>query len=66
MPDMLRYPAWQGPYVAAVLEMNATAKHAKIATAEDAIRARMTSSKTEPEERQAIQDALHALKFLNR
>jgi len=65
MPDALRYPGWQGPYLAAVLEMNATAKHAKIATAEDAIRARMMSCKTEPAERQAIQDALNALKFLN-
>jgi hypothetical protein len=66
MPNTLRYPGWQGPYLAAILEMNSAEKHAKIATAEDAIRSRMMSSKTEPEERQAIQDALNALKFLNR
>jgi hypothetical protein len=66
MANTLQYPGWQEPYLAAILEMNSAEKHAKIATAQDAIRNRVMSSKTEPEEHQAIQDALNALKFLNR
>jgi hypothetical protein len=61
----LRYPVWQESYVAAILEMNLAAKHAKIAAAQAAIRGRIVSGKTEPEEHQVIQDALNALKFLN-
>jgi hypothetical protein len=66
MSPQLRYPVWQEYYVAAMLETNSAAQHSKIATAEHAIHRRMAGSKAEPEERQAIQDALNALKFLNR
>jgi len=66
MSTQLRYPAWQEPYIAAMLEMNSASVHTKIAIAQRAIHSRMVSSKAEPEERQAILDALNALKFLNR
>jgi hypothetical protein len=66
MSNPLRYPAWQESYIAAMLEMNSAAKRAKIVAAQDAIRSRMVGATTEPEERQAIADALNALKFLNR
>jgi len=66
VPSELRYPIWQGRYLAALLEMNSRRMNARIAAAEDAIRGRLLSSKAEPEERQAILDALHALRFLNR
>lgn len=66
MPNALHYPTWQGHYLAAVLEMNSRMMKVKIADAEDAIRSRMLGSKAGPEERQAILDALNALKFLNR
>jgi hypothetical protein len=64
--NALNYPNWQELYVAAMLEMNSRKMKAKIADAEDAIRSRMLGSKVAPEERQAIVDALNALKFLNR
>jgi len=66
MQHPLRYPIWQGHYLAALLEMNPGTRKVKIASAEDAIRSHMVMSKAEPEEHQAIQDALNALKFLNR
>jgi hypothetical protein len=62
----LRYPVWQESYLAAMLEMNSVAKRAKIAAAQDAIRKRIVSNGAAPEEHQAIQDALNALRFLNR
>ncbi len=66
MSPQLLYPVWQESYLAAMLEMNTTAQHAKITAAKDAIRGRMVTSNAGPEERQAIHDALNALKFLNR
>jgi hypothetical protein len=66
MSHQLRYPIWQGHYLAAMLEMNSTAQHSKILAVQTAIQSRMVSSKAEPEERQVILDALNALKFLNR
>jgi hypothetical protein len=66
MRNVLRYPVWQGHYLAAMLEMKSGTMQTKIADAEAAIRSRMLSNETGPEERQAIQDALNALKFLNR
>ena len=61
-----RYPIWQGHYLAALLEMNSGTRKVKVARAEDAIRSHMIVSNAGPEERQAIQDALNALRFLNR
>ena len=66
MLSSLRYPVWQGHYLAAMIEMNSTKMRSKIVAAQDAIRYRLLGDKAEPEERQAIQDALNALKFLNR
>jgi hypothetical protein len=66
MPTPLRYPAWQESYLTAMLEMNSAAIKGKIISAEEALHLRLASKKTEPEERQAILDALGALKFLNR
>ena len=66
MSPQLRYPVWQESYIAAMLEVNSAAQHAKIAAAQAAIHNRMVASRTEPEEHQAILDALNALKFLNR
>jgi hypothetical protein len=65
MSLQLRYPVWQESYLAAMLEMNSAAQRAKIAAAQHAIHNRLIHSKAEPEERQAILDALNALKFLN-
>ena len=62
----LEYPVWQESYIEAMLELNPAAQPAKIATAEHAIHNRMVGSKAEPEERQAVLDALSALKFLKR
>ena len=62
----MRYPVWQGQYRAAMLETNKTLKHTKVRAVQKAIHERMVGSKAEPEERQAIEDALNALKFLNR
>ncbi|MGA2420540.1 MAG: hypothetical protein ABSG69_10680 [Candidatus Acidiferrum sp.] len=66
MPNTLRYPVWQGHYLAAMLEMNSRMMKARIVDAQDAIRSRMIGSEAEPEERQAISDALQALRFLSR
>jgi hypothetical protein len=66
MAPQLRYPVWQESYIAAMLEMNSAAQRAKIAAAQAAIQKRMVGSRAEPEERQAILDALNALKFMNR
>jgi hypothetical protein len=66
MPDRLQYPAWQTPYLAAMLEMNSANIKAKIVDAKTAIQLRIVSHSAAPEERQAILDALSALKFLNR
>jgi hypothetical protein len=66
MPDRLQYPMWQKSYLSAMMEMDSVKIRAKIATAEDAIHCRMSDSKASPEERQAVHDALNALKFLNR
>jgi hypothetical protein len=66
MRNALRYPIWQGHYLAAMLEMNSGIMKTKIADAEAVIRNRMVSKDAEPEEHQAIQDALNALRFLNR
>jgi hypothetical protein len=40
-----------------MLEMNTIAQHGKITAAQDAIHSGMVTSDTDPEERQAIQDA---------
>jgi hypothetical protein len=47
-----------------MLELDSAAQAAKIAVAQTAIRGRLDSGKLESEERQAIQIALNALKFL--
>ena len=64
--DPMRYPVWQGQYRAAMLETNKTLKHTKVRATQKAIHERMVGSKAEPEERQAIEDALNSLKFLDR
>jgi hypothetical protein len=66
MSDVLRYPVWRGPCLAGLLEMNSRKMKTKIADAESVIRSRMVGSDAEPDERQAIEDALNALKFLDR
>jgi hypothetical protein len=66
MASPLRYPVWQESYIAAMLETKSATVKVKIAVAKSVIGHRMVSSKAEPEERQAILDALNALQFLNR
>jgi len=66
MSVALRYPVWQKHSLAAMLEMDSGTMKIKIANAETVIRNRMVDSKAGPEERQAISDALNALRFLNR
>jgi hypothetical protein len=66
MPDRLQYPMWQKSYLSAMMEMDSRKIKTKIAAAEDVIHRRMSDSKASSEERQAIHDALNALKFLNR
>jgi tellurite resistance protein len=66
MLNQFRYPVWQEPYLAAMIEMDSTKTKAKIAFAEDAIRVCMIDGEAEPAEREAIVDALNALKFIKR
>jgi hypothetical protein len=66
MPRKLPYPLWQNAYLAAMLERDSAKMKAKIDDAEDGIHRRMVNSKAEPEERQAVLDALNALSFLRR
>jgi hypothetical protein len=66
MLNQFRYPVWQEPYLAAIIEMDSAKMKAKIAFAEDAIRVYMIDGEAEPAERQAILGALNALKFIRR
>jgi hypothetical protein len=66
MLNRLQYSVWQEPYLAAMLEMDAIKAKVKIALAEGAIHFRMIGSRAEPAERQAILNALNALKFIKR
>jgi hypothetical protein len=63
LTDRLKYPDWQGIYLAAMMECDPRRLKAKITAAQDAIHARLLKEKTKQEERQAISDALNALKF---
>jgi hypothetical protein len=64
MATVHRYPVWQNPYFAAILEMDAEKMKVRITDAENAIHRRMIKSSADPEERQAALDALNALSFL--
>jgi hypothetical protein len=61
----LRYPIWQSPYLAAMLEMDSVKMKAKITDAISAIHRRMIYKPAQPEERLAVGTALNALEFLN-
>jgi hypothetical protein len=65
MSPPLQYPVWQLPYLSAMMEMDLAKMKVKIANAENTIHSRMSDSKASPEERQAILEALNALKFLH-
>jgi hypothetical protein len=64
---VLKYPSWQGPYRAAILETNPELLKQKIAAAEQAVKLRfkeLENSADHREERMALTDALTALKIL--
>ncbi len=64
---ILKYPTWQEPYRAAVIEINPTVLKQKIAAAEQAAKLRfkeLENSADHHEERIALTDALTALKIL--
>ena len=71
-PSDIRYPAWQKEYQAALVERDTKKLLERVHTAETAIFNRLQEliqSSDNPEfeaERQAIQDALNALRFLKR
>jgi hypothetical protein len=66
MLHQFQYPVWQEPFLAAMREMDSNKAKVKIATAEIAIHSRMIRSRAEPAEREAILNALNALKFIKR
>ena len=66
MLHQFQYPVWQVPFLAAMREMDSIKAKVKIAAAEIAIHSRMIRSRAEPAERDAILNALNALKFIKR
>jgi hypothetical protein len=65
--DDLKYPEWQQPIQAAMLEFDPQRLHTRIATAEAAISARLAAISEDPAseaERLAIQDGVRLLRFL--
>jgi hypothetical protein len=65
--DDLRYPEWQKPIQAAMLEFDPLQLHSRIATAEAAISARLAALSEVADgdaERLAIQDGVRLLRFL--
>jgi hypothetical protein len=68
MPDrpQLRYPIWQESYLSAMIETDSAKLKARIAAAENNIRMRTIEMPESSEERQAIFDAVNALRFLTR
>ena len=63
---VLKYPSWQGPYRAAVIETNPQLLKQKIAAAEQAakLRLKQIENSADREERIALTDALTALRIL--
>jgi hypothetical protein len=64
---VLKYPVWQEPYRAAVIEANPKLLRDKIATAEQAVKLRLKqveNSADHHHELMALTDALTALKIL--
>jgi hypothetical protein len=64
---VLKYPTWQEPYRAAVIETNSNLLRQKIAAAEQAAKLRLRELENRSdrrEERIALTDALRALKIL--
>jgi hypothetical protein len=64
---VLKYPSWQEPYLAAVIETSSKLLKQKIAAAEQAVELRfkeLENSADSHEERIALTDALTALKIL--
>ena len=64
---VLKYPSWQAPYRAAVIETNAKLLKKKITVAEQAVNLRfkqLDNSADDRDERMALTDALTALKIL--
>jgi hypothetical protein len=64
---VLKYPSWQAPYRAAVIETNPKLLKQKITVAEQAVNLRfkqLENSAADRDERMALTDALTALKIL--
>ena len=68
MPDrlQLQYPIWQESYLSAMMEIDSAKLKVKIAAAESNIRIRTIEMPEISEERQAIVEAMNALRFLTR
>src|SRR5947207_1626168 len=65
--DAMRYPEWQGPFQEALLEIDREKLQSKMMKAEEAIFERLqqlAGSSDSEAERQAIADAISALKVL--
>jgi CheY-like chemotaxis protein len=63
----IRFPNWQLEYQAALLEVDPQKLHERVKAAEAAIFLRQQALANSPDgqaERQAIEDAMHALRFL--
>jgi hypothetical protein len=68
MPDRLQrpYPIWQKSYLSAMMEIDSAKLKTKIAAAENNMRMRTIEMPESSEERQAIFNAMNALRFLTR
>ena len=65
--DAMRYPEWQGPFQEALLEIDREKLQSKMMKAEEAIFQRLqqlAGSSDSEAERQAIEDAISALRVL--
>jgi hypothetical protein len=66
MRERLQYPTWQESYLSAMMEIDSAKLKVKIAAAECNIRTRTIEMPESSEERQAISDAVNALRYLTR
>jgi hypothetical protein len=66
MPERPEYPSWQESYLSAMMEIDSAKLKVKIAAAERNIRTRTIEMPESSEEREAIFDAVNALRYLAR
>jgi hypothetical protein len=66
MPERPEYPIWQESYLSAMMEIDSAKLKVKIAAAERNIRTRTIEMPESSAEREAIFDAVNALRYLAR